>query len=45
MLDFGLNWDKEKSFPHELTRIFTKRELRLFVVSASLIQHPAWSFD
>jgi len=43
-VDCGLKIEEEE-FAHELTRIFTKRELRLFVVSASLIQHPAWSFD
>jgi len=35
---------KRKSCPR-ITRICTKRELRLFVVSASLLQHPALSLD
>ena len=40
----GRDGDDEKIFARELTRICTKRELRLFVVSASLLQHPALFF-
>jgi len=43
-VDCGLKIEEEE-FAHELTRIFTKTELRLFVVSASLIQHPALFLD
>jgi hypothetical protein len=39
--ELGEGRNEEGDFARELTRICAKRELRLFVVSALPIQHPA----